>query len=560
MGKLWLALVLLVVVSMSFAAQDFAVEWHVHSSTFSDGTRTPLQLVLDSLCQVVVFSDHLDGIAAKGAKLYLDTIRRLSGTAGTLAIPAVEVTCGKLESSYDVIALGLNEESLDELISLYQRGAFNYSEQGLPALKAVANRYNLILIAAHPDSKDTLFGKGIPFHLNENAKYVDGFEMFDSNHIGFDADKFPENCLPFYRHFDRLTLTAGSDFHFLIHGSLPTESWREAPMTRVILDDDASLTEESITDSIRRGRTYVSSLRSARLVEASAMPGGVWKLAEPLYMACRGVEEGDFLYDKVNVIAVTGKTWHKRSFQPRFDGDKLVLKISADQFPPGIKSLNVDFCGRILTSTILTAPAPTAPVQSSPVASAPSPVQPTPQPAPQPAATSSPNANVDPKYGINLAAYKYRFRGTQGNVFGNTNEYLVVFNDDLKGKVWHQFVAEFPPIVLDVQLEMKSDGHAQCVELFDFEQTANAWLPNRARDPRKTDPYLDELRCWSEGDWDLIPKGKARLRVSIDPKSLMASHCDTSGLAYTIKSIPAWAYAFNRGFNYYYDQVFLKRF
>lgn len=352
-----MAVLVLVACSTCVAELDVTADVHLHTNKwlggFSDGVLPPMLVFNNSISRVMVFTDHLDGVVEKGTDRYLSAIRGLTN-AKKLAIPGVEVTCGLTESSYDMLVLGLNNESLAELASLYKRGAFINCENGLPALKAVADRYDLVLLAAHPDNSK------IPFSLAENAKFCDGFELFDSNHVGYSTNDLPGNLAKFYENgASGVTLTSGIDFHYGPMGAVPTKSLLEAPVTHVLLDSDTEVNEANVVESIRGGRTYATSLLGARIVSTSCLPGRVWDPAaqDRLVLVCAGIAESSLLDEYFTVIVSNGRTSQLLKFKPRYMDGKAVLSTNFAALElPDATACNVNFGGRLITSTIKISP------------------------------------------------------------------------------------------------------------------------------------------------------------------------------------------------------------
>lgn len=365
--RVLLAILLVCLAGVAAEAEiDVCADIHLHTDKhlggFSDGYEPPRLIFLGSLCRVVIFTDHLDGVVERGTDLYLQTIRALS-TEKKLAIPAVEVTCGSGYRAYDVLAIGLNSQSLGELASLYKRGAFIDPENGLPAIKLVADKYGLVLVAAHPDNSK------IPFALGEHPGICNGYELFDSKLIGFTTNDLSNNLAKFYNTgVTGATLTSGNDRHFILMGALPTKSLLEAPVTHILLDDGAEITEANIVESIRRGRTYAASLIGAGIMYASCVPGGTWDVARNsrLILMCKGLSERNLLYNSFAVVAGNGRETKTINFLPKFKDGLAGFAIDFAQLGmPDAKYLNVDFGGRVVTSTIHIRPANVPVVQQA---------------------------------------------------------------------------------------------------------------------------------------------------------------------------------------------------
>jgi hypothetical protein len=365
--RVLLAILLVCLAGVAAEAEiDVCADIHLHTNKhlggFSDGLEPPKLIFFGSLCRVVIFTDHLDGVIERGTDLYLQTIRALS-TEKKLAIPAVEVTCGYGYQAYDVLAIGLNSQSLGELGSLYKRGAFIDPENGLPAIKLVADKYGLVLVAAHPDNSK------IPFALGEHPGICNGYELFDSKLIGFTTNDLSNNLAKFYNTgATGATLTSGNDRHFILMGALPTKSLLEAPVTHILLDDGAEITEANIVESIRRGRTYAASLIGAGIMYASCVPGGTWDVARNsrLILMCKGLSERNLLYGSFAVVAGNGRETKTINFLPKFKDGLAGFAIDFAQLEmPDAKYLNVDFGGRVVTSTIHIRPANVPVVQQA---------------------------------------------------------------------------------------------------------------------------------------------------------------------------------------------------
>ncbi len=459
--RLILVVLALLMCVAAFAAQQYSFEWHVHTNKdrggFSDGLKSPQEIIYDSLCDIVVFSDHLDGIIEKGTALYLDTIRNLSGTAGTLAIPAVEVTCGYAYATHDEVVLGLTQAALDELATQYKLGAFQDPETGPACVRQIADKYGLTVIAAHPDSDQ------IPYDLAANAKYCDGFEEFDSKHIGFTAKDFLDNCRKFAP--KRALVLAGSDYHFGMTGAIPLLSWKEAPVSQVILPDGVELTEQSVTEAIRKGYVYATSIRGSGLAVASTMPGGVWDRAGNLVLACKGLAVWDLQYQKINVFMASGSRWILRTYNPIYHDGLVVLNLPSDRVPDDITTLNIDFGGRVLTSTIYVKPVSSP----TPIATGQQQVE---QVSTQPVTVQQ---TGDP-----FAGFKRHYKWTD-HFDAWEYEWEVGFNDDLKGRLSIRPHPQFPPIVVDIQLKHEYGAYTARPSAGTYDQSAVVDVRNAAQ-------------------------------------------------------------------------------
>ena len=480
MSKLAVLLLSFVLISICWGEEpvitfkDVPVDLHVHTGKnmagFSDGWKSPTEVMVGSKCPVVWFTDHLDGIISKGTDNYLGTIRALSGTAKTLAIPGVEVTCGNAYSSHDVLALGLTNEALNELARQYKLGAFEDPESGLPCLRQIADQYHLVLIACHPDSAE------IPFNLGDGAKYMDGFENFDSAHIGFEPKKFDEHCMAFYALQRPAIATGSSDYHFLLSGALPTRSVDEIPITHVFVEDGQAVTEQSVTEAMRQGHVYATSLLNAGIVQGCPLPGQTWDVYKDKFLTyvCKGVSPSNMIYRSINVISSNGVTSQKQSFEPVFKDDLMILRISFDQLNmPNCRWLSIDFGGRILTSTIFV-DAKSIRVSNRISDTAPSVVQPTPASAPAPVV--QPPLTAEPT----LEQFKYKIGGCNAAGFGGGTDgdywhypsYRVGINDDGQGYVWIMITRTSPVICKPFRLGPPTGGkfnaREACVSLADI--------------------------------------------------------------------------------------------
>lgn len=359
----WFGLVLLMVMvcSLAVAETDISATIHVHSKEGSDGYHSMSTVAERCNTGVLIMTDHLDGVARYGGNRYLADVRALSDS-DTLCIPGVEVTVdsgpdvkwydvkNKLNpmASHDVVVIGLNEQSLGELIDYLKKGAFQDIDTGLPCLRTLAQKYGVVLIAAHPDNSS------IPFNLEDNAKYVDGFELFDSSIWGFNVDGLKKKFASWYSHRDMVTLTAGSDYHGFIQGAIPAWSPLEMPVTRIILAGDM-VSEQAVIGAIRSGRTYATSMLTARASFMTCFPGEAWVVndtADKFKIRCKGMS-GKLLHDNFTVFVNGATEISTTSFEPRYEGDEAVLIFDfASLNMPDAISMNIDMGGRLVMSSI----------------------------------------------------------------------------------------------------------------------------------------------------------------------------------------------------------------